>query len=492
MDLILPISLLVIGLAVGGGACWLVMRTKIQHAIDNAKSDATADISALKADVVNRDDAIADLKDQLQQERTHVGTIRDNVATLKAREAELITIIKKERQQAQQQLEVLSQAKKELSDAFKALSSEALQSNNESFLKLAKANLEKFQATATGDLEKRQQAIDALVKPIEKSLGQVDTKLQDIEKSRIEAYAGLTEQVEGLKSTHKDLRSETANLVKALRRPDVRGRWGEIQLKRVVELAGMLDHCDFFEQKTIHTDDGQLRPDLTVQLPGKKNVVVDSKAPLSAYLEAIEETDESVRLAKLKNHARLVREHMQALGKKSYFSQFDHAPEFVVLFLPGEVFFSAALEHDPKLIEMGVEQNVIIATPTTLIALLRAVAYGWRQERLAQNSKEISDLGKELYKRLAQMGDYLAKVGKGLESATKAYNSAIGSIEGRVLVTARKFDDLHVTASGKDLDVLPLVEQAPRALQAPEMTRLPREETDSADEEALHRTTIGD
>ncbi len=365
--------------------------------------------------------------------------------------------------------EQLNKAQEKLSDAFKALSSDALRSNNESFLKLAKSTLETFQETAKGDLEKRQQAIDALVKPIEKSLKQVDDKLQDIEKKRIDAYSGLTEQVKSLTTTQKELRSETSNLVKALRRPDVRGRWGEIQLKRVVEMAGMLEHCDFFQQQSVNTDDGQLRPDLIVKLPGGKSIVVDSKVPLTAFLDGIETTDEDTRNQKMKDHARHVKTHIQSLSKKSYFAQFDHTPEFVVLFLPGEVFFSAALEHDPSLIEMGVEQNVIIATPTTLIALLKAVSYGWTQEKLAENAREISDLGKELYKRLSQMGGHLAKVGKSLEGATRAYNSAIGSLEGRVLVTARKFDDLHVTVSGRDLESLPPVEQTPRALQAPEM-----------------------
>ncbi|PHS04105.1 MAG: DNA recombination protein RmuC [Blastopirellula sp.] len=388
---------------------------------------------------------------------------------MKANEAQLETTIRHERKQAAEKLEILNEAQEKLSNAFKALSSDALKSNNESFLKLANASLEKFHVTAKGDLEKRQQSIDALIKPVEKSLKQVDDKLLSIEKQRIEAYSGLTEQVKFLTATHQELRSETANLVKALRRPEVRGRWGEIQLKRVVELAGMLDHCDFFEQISVQTEDGVLRPDLIVQLPGDKNIVIDSKVPLTAFLESIEATDEKTRLEKLNDHARHVRKHIRELGKKSYFAQFDHTPEFVVLFLPGEVFFSAALEQDPSLIEMGVEHNVIVATPTTLIALLRAVSYGWRQEGLAQNAKEISELGRELYSRLSQMGGHLAKVGKGLEGATKAYNSAIGSMETRVLVTARKFKDLEVTTGKNDLESLAPIEQITRELQAPEM-----------------------
>jgi len=360
---------------------------------------------------------------------------------------------------------LLSARKRELADQFLALSADALARNNQAFLDLAKASLGQAQQAARGDLDMRQQAIAQLLTPVRTSLERVDCQIQELEKARAGAYAALSQQVRSLLDTQEQLRSQTGRLVTALRTPGVRGHWGEVQLRRVVEIAGMLERCDFVSQATVESEDGRLRPDLLVRLPAGKIIVVDAKTPLDAYLQAIDAGDETTRKAKLAAHARQVREHMAALGRKSYWEQFDHAPEFAVMFLPGECFFSAALESDPSLIEAGAGQNVILATPTTLIALLRAVAYGWRQEKLAQNAAEISALGKDLYKRLSDMSDHWNKMGRSLDRAVEAYNCGIGSLESRVMVSARRFADLKTAPLGVEIPVLEPVDKAVRLSQ---------------------------
>jgi DNA recombination protein RmuC len=387
---------------------------------------------------------------------------------LREKEEELLSL-KIRQASVEENLVLARQSYEKLSEAFKALSFDALEKNSKSFLELAKATLDKYQESAKGDLEKRQQSITEMITPVKETLGKMDLGMRQWEKERKGDQESLKAQIASLIETERQLRFETGSLVKALRAPIARGRWGEIQLRRVVELAGMINHCDFYEQEQENAEEGRIRPDLIVRLPGARQVIVDAKAPLEAYLDAIQSQDETLREAKLKDHARQVRQHITSLGKKSYWENFQPTPEFVVLFLPSETFFSAALENDPSLIEMGVEQGVILATPTTLIALLRAVAYGWKQENLSLHAKEVSELGHELYKRLIDMGGHFSKMGRSLSSAVESYNKAVGSLETRVLVSARKFKEMGAAASHIDAEAIEMVERVPRMIQAPEM-----------------------
>jgi DNA recombination protein RmuC len=472
----LPVAVAIVATIVTALLAAVLAMSRIRDVRRQTRLEAEAALSGINERLRARDEELSRVREQLAESHGVSEGLRQQVTDLRAREAELSTQLSEERRSSAEKLAMLEEARQSLQDSFKALSADALSRNNQSFLELARSTLEKYQEGAKGELDKRQQAIQELVAPVKTTLEKFEQQVQTVEKNRVEAYATLTEQVKSLALSQGQLKQETANLVKALRAPQTRGRWGELQLKRVVEMAGMLDHCDFFEQESVGTEDGQLRPDLVVKLPGGKNIVVDAKAPLAGYLDALEAQDDATRKQKLQDHARHVREHLVKLGRKSYWEQFQPSPEFVVLFLPGEMFYSAALEVEPTLIEAGVEQKVILATPTTLIALLRAVAYGWKQEALTDNAREISALGKELYERLAVLAEHWGDMGKHLGNAVGAYNKSLASLESRVLVSARKFRDLKAVPDGRELRELSALEVAPRSAQAPELLGAASEE----------------
>jgi DNA recombination protein RmuC len=491
------IGAFLLGLMIGAISVWIATRTRAQLRYEQARAEFEPQRAALEERLDAERRAREDAERAVGEERSKVDAmvqqkeseamrraaaesaiaripgleseaarLRKDLDQVSGERARLEERLKQTELNTKEKLALLDTAREKLLDAFKGLSGEALMSNNQLFLDLAKATLEKFHEGARGDLEKRQQAVDELVKPIRESLEKVDGKLGEIERARIGAYTELSTQVKGLVETHLPmLRNETANLVKALRQPTVRGRWGEMQLRRVVEMAGMLAHCDFVEQENRSTEDGRLRPDLIVKLPGGKQIVVDAKAAISAYLEAAEAPDEDTQRARLADHARQVRDHMVALGRKGYWEQFDPTPELVVMFLPGEMFFSAALQQDPGLIEFGVNEKVIPATPTTLIALLRAVAYGWRQEALAKNAQEVADLGRQLYERIAVLAGHWGDVGNRLDKAVEAYNKSVATLESRVLVSARRLRDLKAGPDDMEIEAIEPVERTARVLQ---------------------------
>jgi DNA recombination protein RmuC len=429
------------GCVLGGVLAWLVLRSR--------SGTLQARLSSLEMELVA---AKADLGRLLAEQRELVES-----------RARLQSALELERKSSTEKLELLTRAGQDLQNAFKALAADALKNNNSSFLQIAQETLKRFQGDAQSDLDARQKAVADLVAPVRDSLTKVDAQIQQMEIARSEAYGDIKAQVQSLITTQKELQSETNNLVRALRTPNVRGRWGEIQLRRVVEIAGMLPYCDFAEQETVTGDNGRIRPDLVVKLPGGKQVVVDAKTPLQAFLDAFETTDEETRRACLAQHARQVRDHIETLSDKKYWAQFEATPEFVVMFLPGETFFSAALEQDPGLIEHGVLNRVIPASPTTLIALLKAVAYGWNQEKLARNAHEISLLGKELHERLRLLAGHITSVGVNLDRAVESYNKAVGSLESRVLVSARKFAELGASVA-EDIPEIEPIETTARAL----------------------------
>ena len=458
-----------IGLALGIAIACLYLRAQMKSTFERGRLSMEPERATLIERIASREIEIARLDAALHDAASVAKDTDAANAELKADVARVTEKLEAERALAAERLVVVEKAREELTSTFSALSGQALQSNNQMFLDLAAQTLGRFQQDAKGDLERRQQAIQDLVAPVKLSLDKLDGRIHDIERLREGAYQALTTQVRVLAEGQGDLRRETFSLVKALRQPVARGRWGELQLRKVVEMAGMVEYCDFVEQASINGEDGRLRPDLVVRLPGGLNIVVDAKTPLSAYLDAAETDDDDVRKKHLIDHARQVRDHMTQLGRKSYQDQFDPTPDLVVLFLPGEMLFSAALQQDPQLIEFGVGEKVVLATPTTLITLLRTVAYGWKQEALARNAQEISELGRQLHDRISVLAGHWARVGRNLGEAVGAYNSAVASMETRVLVSARRFRDLKAVPDEREIDVLEPIETIPRTLDVPEL-----------------------
>ncbi len=441
---------LLLGAAAAALWCTARLRARFHTHIDEAS--ARAHRAETLADELRR--GAADDGAMLERLRVDLAEAVRGRAIAETQAAETVKHVEEQRV-------LLLQARRELVESFQALSGEALKQNNDAFLSLAKTTFQTLHAEAKGDLAQRQQAIDELVKPLSESLHRYDDQLRQLEQSRQAAYGGLDQHLKLLAETQQRLQQETGNLVNALRAPAVRGRWGEITLKRVAELAGMVAHCDFFEQESVLSDDGRLRPDMVVQLPGGRQIIVDAKTVLSGYLDAHEAPDDERRVDGLRRHAAQVRTRITELSLKAYWSQFEQAPEFVVLFLPGEQFLGAALEQDPRLIEEGFAQGVVLATPTTLMALLRAVAYGWRQERLAAHAEEAGRLGKDLYERMAILAEHVNDVGQSLGKSVLAYNKAVGSLETRILPAARRFKDLGVS-SEKDIPALEPIEVVAR------------------------------
>ncbi len=447
----------------GAALSWAILRRHQRQNLAQAEALAAQTLAEREAD-------IAELRQELTRRQTEHNQLQLDLGRLREDRAAADARARAEAQAAAEKLALLEQAEANLKDAFKALSAESLKASQENFLGLARQVFEKHQQGATADLSKRQEAIQNLVEPVRQKLSEFDQHVRGLEKNRESAYAGLLTQVRQLTESNQALRTETGNLVTALRSPQVRGRWGEMQLRRAVELAGMEPHINFTEQASIENDAGErLRPDMTVDLPNDRVIVVDSKVPLAGYDDALRAQEPDAHNAALQRHARLVRDHIKQLGGKAYFDAQARSPDFVVLFLPGEAFLSAALREEPTLLDYGFERRVILATPTTLVALLKGVAYAWSQVALTEQAARIAGLGKEIYERLSDFGGHFDNLRKGLERAVKSYNSAVGSLESRVLPTARKFPELAV-ASQKELEALAAINESPRSLQANELT----------------------
>jgi DNA recombination protein RmuC len=449
------VSGLLTGALIAGLATWIVLRRRHRRsliaksdALDSAR-DTILELTRARGEDSVRLERLSELKNTLQNREEHL-------RELTRRSAKLETIIRQDRLESRERIAWLEDAHGRLRDAYQALSAAALKDNNAAFMDLAKSVLNPVVENAKTDLDARGKIVGQMIHPLKESLDRYDKQIQEMERVREAAYGSISQQMKSLVRTQELLQKETGRLATALRTPQVRGRWGELTLKRVAELSGMQSHCDFIEQPSVDGADGRLRPDLVVHLPGSRQVVVDAKVPLSAYLDALEAETEAQRENCLRQHAAHVFSHVQQLSRKAYWSQFQPTPEFVVLFIPGEHFFSAALGQTPLLIEEAAKRNVILATPTTLISLLKAVAFGWRQEKTTENARLICDLGQELYARLWVVIGHFHALGKEIGQTVSAYNRTVGSFERRVLTTARKLEAFGL--KGNDNQNPPTVE----------------------------------
>lgn len=462
----MEIVYLCIGLAAGAAAGWLICAAR-------ARSHAAGELSELERRAGAADGAVAELRTQLDKSSAQAQAMQRELDDQRRQAIRAQTQLEEYIKSMQEQKALLEDARTRLLEAFKALSGDALKTNNQVFLDLARKSFEAVLADARGDIGKRQEAIDGIIKPLSGALEKYEQHVRAIEDNRLKAYASLEEQLKSLASTHQQLQKETGSLVNALRTPQVRGRWGEVTLHRVVELAGMSEHCDYTQQVSVETDSGRLRPDMVVHLPSNRDIVVDSKVSLDAYLRAASANSDEDRSDALKQHAQQIRTHMQQLSGKEYWKQFDTAPEFVVMFIPGESFFAAALDSDNALLEDGMRSRVVLATPTTLIALLQAVAVGWRQEAMAANAQAMSDLGKELYERIKVVSSYLVTLGRTLRQTVECYNKAVGSMEARVLPSVRKFQEMGV--GGEAIEPIEPLDVTPRTLTADDLPQSQKE-----------------
>ena len=456
---------------IAGVALWLILRAREDRAVAMLRVQLGQDAAsgAARADEASR--RAAELHTQLASRELALARLQGELAAAREEGVRIQAELDAERKASESKLELLRDAEAKLRDTFTALSSEALRHNNQSFIELARASLAEFQQSARTDLDVRQKSIEELVQPIKESLSKVDGTLQLVEQNRVGTQSAVTEQLRSLLQAQQSLQMETGRLVQALRSPNVRGQWGELQLRRVVEAAGMVEYCDFDLKEFATVDGVRLTPDMIVRLPGGKNVVVDAKVPSSAYLDAMETEDEVQRDARLKDHARQVRDHIVRLGNKTYWQHFQPAPDLVIMFVPGETLLSVAMQRDPALLEFSLARGVMLASPLTLMALLRAVAYGWQQENVAKNAQEISDLGRQLYDRIRVMAVHFEEVARGLMRSVDAYNRAVGSLESRVLVTARRLKDKGITAP-EELPELDTIDHTARSIGSPEIIGL--------------------